>query len=57
MLAHVDLAPALGEWLEGGGRKARDWLAAAGAAEVAFADGAAFANINTPEELARLEAA
>jgi len=56
MLAHVELAPALGEWLENGGRKARDWLAAAGACEVAFADGAAFANINTLEELARLDA-
>jgi molybdenum cofactor guanylyltransferase len=55
MLAHVELAPALGEWLENGGRKARDWLAAAGACEVAFADGAAFANINTLDELARLQ--
>jgi molybdopterin-guanine dinucleotide biosynthesis protein A len=57
LLAHVALAPALGEWLAGGGRKARDWLAASGAVEVAFADGAAFANVNTPDELARLEAA
>lgn len=56
MLAHVDLAPALGAWLAGGGRKVRDWLGAAGAGEVAFADAAAFANINTPDELARLEA-
>ncbi len=56
MLAHVDLAPALGEWLAGGGRKVRHWLAAAGAGEVAFADAAAFANINTPDELAGLEA-
>jgi len=56
MLAHVELAPALGDWLESGGRKARDWLAAAGACEVDFADGAAFVNINTPEELARLDA-
>ncbi|WP_243642585.1 molybdenum cofactor guanylyltransferase MobA [Sulfurisoma sediminicola] len=55
MLAHVELAPALGEWLQNGGRKARDWLAAAGACEVAFADGTAFANINTPDELARLQ--
>jgi molybdopterin-guanine dinucleotide biosynthesis protein A len=55
MLAHVDLAPALGEWLAAGGRKVRDWLAAAGAREVAFADAAAFANINTREELALLE--
>jgi molybdopterin-guanine dinucleotide biosynthesis protein A len=57
MLAHVGLAPALGAWLAGGGRKARDWLAAAGAVEVAFADAAAFINVNTREELARLEAA
>lgn len=56
MLAHVELAPSLGEWLAGGGRKVRDWLAAAGAGEVRFADAAAFANVNTPEELARLEA-
>jgi molybdopterin-guanine dinucleotide biosynthesis protein A len=56
MLAHVDLAPALGDWLASGGRKARDWLAATGACEVAFADGAAFANINTQQELALLDA-
>ena len=56
MLAHVDLAPALGDWLASGGRKARDWLAAAGACEVAFADGAAFANTNTRQELALLDA-
>lgn len=56
MLAHVDLAAELGEWLAGGGRKVRDWLAAAGATEIAFADADAFANINTPEELARLNA-
>lgn len=56
MLAHVDLAPALGDWLASGGRKARDWLAAAGACEVAFADGAAFANINTQQELALFDA-
>lgn len=57
MLCHVSLAEELGDWLGAGGRKARDWLAAAGACEVAFADGAAFANINTLDELARLEAA
>lgn len=57
MLAHVDLAAGLGVWLAGGGRKVRDWLAAAGATEIAFADAAAFANINTPEELVRLNAA
>jgi len=57
MLAHVDLAAELGAWLGGGGRKVRDWLAAAGATEIAFADAEAFANINTPEELARLNSA
>jgi molybdopterin-guanine dinucleotide biosynthesis protein A len=56
MLVRVDLAAALGDWLAGGGRKVRDWLAAAGATEVAFADADAFANINTPEELATLNA-
>lgn len=57
MLAHVDLAAGLGDWLAGGGRKVRDWLAASGAREVAFADAAAFANINTAEELATLDGA
>jgi len=56
MLCHVSLAEELGDWLGAGGRKARDWLAATGATEIAFADAAAFANINTPEELARLNA-
>ncbi|MDQ1345497.1 MAG: molybdenum cofactor guanylyltransferase [Pseudomonadota bacterium] len=57
ILAHVDLAEELGAWLAGGGRKVRVWLAAAGASEVMFADARAFTNINTPEELARLNAA
>ncbi|MDP2794932.1 MAG: molybdenum cofactor guanylyltransferase MobA [Sulfurisoma sp.] len=58
MLCHVSLAKELGHWLGAGGRKVRDWLAAAGATEIAFADADAdaFANINTPEELARLNA-
>ena len=54
ILAHADLAQTLGEWLTGGGRKVQDWLRQAGATEIRFDDPDAFANINTPEELARL---
>lgn len=57
ILAHVDLAAELGAWLAAGGRKVQDWLGGAGAVSVDFADAAAFANVNTLEELARLNAA
>jgi molybdenum cofactor guanylyltransferase len=53
VLCHAGLADDLERWLRQGGRKVRDWLAAAGAVEVAFDSAADFANINTPEELAR----
>ncbi len=57
MLCHVGLADALGDWLRAGGRKVQDWLGSAAAIHVAFDDAEAFANINTPEELARLNGA
>ena len=53
MLCHASMTDDLERWLRDGGRKVQDWLAAAGAAEVRFDNAAAFANINTPEELAR----
>jgi len=52
MLCHVSLAEDLGHWLQAGGRKAQAWLAEHGALAVEFPDANAFANINTPEELA-----
>ena len=42
-------------FLAGGGRKIDAWYAALKVVEVPFADEAAFANINTLEELERLE--
>jgi molybdopterin-guanine dinucleotide biosynthesis protein A len=57
MLCHVGLADALGDWLRAGGRKVQDWLVSAAALQVAFDDAEAFANVNTPEELSRLDGA
>lgn len=42
-------------YLAGGGRKVDAWYAALSVVEVPFDDETAFANINTPEELERLE--
>lgn len=42
-------------FLAGGGRKVDTWYAALKVVEVPFPDETAFANINTPEELERLE--
>ena len=52
LLCHVSLADDLGRWLAAGGRKAQAWLAEQSALAVEFPDAHAFANINTPEELA-----
>jgi molybdopterin-guanine dinucleotide biosynthesis protein A len=52
LLCRRALAPALDAWLAGGGHKVADWLRAMNAAVVAFADATAFANFNTPADLA-----
>ncbi len=41
--------------LKGGMRRVRDWTVAVGAVPVAFADEAAFFNVNMPEDLVRAE--
>jgi molybdopterin-guanine dinucleotide biosynthesis protein A len=41
--------------LAGGMRRVQDWTAAIGSTPVAFPDGAAFDNMNTPEDLDRAE--
>lgn len=51
-LIRCDLREALAAYLAGGGRKVRDWYASRRTVTVRFDDEAAFANINTPEELA-----
>jgi molybdopterin-guanine dinucleotide biosynthesis protein A len=55
MLCRRTLKPNLEEYLSNGGRKVQVWLAAAGAHEVLFPDLQAFANANTPEDIAELE--
>lgn len=55
MLCRRELRPDLERYLAAGGRKFDAWLTAIGARDVAFADAGAFANVNTPEELERLE--
>ncbi len=50
-----DLLEHLTRYLSHGGRKIEAWHAALDVAGVPFDDEAAFANINTPEELERLE--
>jgi len=47
-----DLLPSLESFLQGGGRKIDRWFEEVKLAVVDFDDAAAFANINTPEELA-----
>lgn len=54
-LIHRSLLPTLEGYLAAGRRKARDWLLAANAVEVPFADAAAFRNFNTLEALTALE--
>lgn len=51
-LLHRHWRPTLLEALASGERRAGVWLRAMGALEVEFTDGTAFANINTPEDLA-----
>jgi molybdenum cofactor guanylyltransferase len=54
LLCHASLVAELEDWLAGGGRKVQDWLGSMAAITVAFDATEAFANINTPEDLARL---
>lgn len=52
-LLRKDLAEDLARALRAGVRKTETWLAAVGAASVAFDDAAAFANLNTLDDLKR----
>ena len=54
-LCTVSLLPSLTAFLESGGRKIDAWYSAHRVAEVRFDDEAAFANINTIEELQHLQ--
>ena len=54
MLARRDLRENLGAFLASGGRKMDAWRNRAAWTEAEFPDAEAFANINTPEELAAL---
>jgi len=54
-LVRREVLGSLSDFLESGGRKIDRWYAALKVVEVPFPDEAAFANINTPEELDRLE--
>ena len=55
-LIRRELQDSLSSFLDGGGHKVETWYAELNVIEVPFADEAAFANINTLEELRRLEA-
>lgn len=54
-LVRREVLASLTDFLESGGRKIDRWYSALKVVEVPFDDEAAFANINTPEELERLE--
>lgn len=54
-LCSTTLLPSLSAFLESGGRKIDTWYAAHRIVEVQFDDEAAFANINTIEELRHLQ--
>ena len=54
-LVRREVLDGLTAFLESGGRKVDAWYAALKVAEVPFADEAAFANINTLDELNQLE--
>ncbi len=55
-LVRSELASGLRDYLEKGGRRIEAWLASGRWAQADFDDEEAFANLNTPEELRRLEA-
>lgn len=54
-LVRREVLASLSDFLEAGGRKIDRWYSALKVVEVPFEDEAAFANINTPEELDRLQ--
>lgn len=53
LLCRRSVRARLEAYLAGGGRRIEDWVRGGPHAVVEFADAGAFANINTPEELAR----
>lgn len=57
MLCRREVLPSLNAFLAAGERKIGRWYETLDAVEVPFADEAAFANINTPEELEQFERA
>jgi molybdopterin-guanine dinucleotide biosynthesis protein A len=54
-LVHRSLGPALVAYLASGERRVEQWLLAQAVIDVVFDDGAAFANVNTPDELRAIE--
>jgi molybdopterin-guanine dinucleotide biosynthesis protein A len=54
-LCRREVLDSLSAFLAAGGRKVDAWYAALKVVEVPFPDEAGFANINTPEDLERLE--
>ncbi|HTH93738.1 MAG TPA: molybdenum cofactor guanylyltransferase MobA [Rhodocyclaceae bacterium] len=54
MLVHKEVTHTLAAFIASGGRKLGGWQQQNGASSVEFTDEAAFANLNTPEELAQL---
>ncbi len=56
-LLKAGLEPALAAYLEGGGRRMEEWFRRHRLAEVVFDDAHAFCNINTEDELRRLDPA
>lgn len=55
-LVRTDLRDSLARYLEGGGRKVREWQASINAVAVFFPDELAFRNLNTASDLADAEA-
>ncbi|MBI4986514.1 MAG: molybdenum cofactor guanylyltransferase [Rhodocyclales bacterium] len=55
MLCRREVLGDLEPYIAGGGRRIHEWLVGMGAREVRFEDADAFANINTPAELERME--
>lgn len=54
-LMKTSLAPGLENYLKGGGRRIDKWYASLNVATTCFDDGQAFENINTPDDLERLQ--
>lgn len=54
LLCRCTLGPSIEDFLAGGGRAFQHWLTRQRHVEVAFADEAAFSNINTPQDMERI---